>query len=147
MHRPVPPSAGRRRGTAAWGAEVVTVTATYAQRKAIGDYGERLAARLLEASGFVVLDRNWRCRQGELDIVACDGGVLVGCEVKTRRGARFGMPIEAITQDKADRLSRLLLAWATAHAHPCADGMRIDVVAVLLGRRAPTQVSHIRGLS
>jgi len=73
------------------------MSATYAQRKALGDYGERLAAAELERRGLEVLDRNWRCREGEIDIVARHRGSLVVCEVKTRRGDRYGSALEAIT--------------------------------------------------
>ena len=76
-------------------------------KDALGAYGERVAAAHLVAAGMTVLDRNWRCPIGEIDIVARDGDVLVVCEVKTRRGDGFGHPLEAVTARKAARLRRL----------------------------------------
>ncbi len=75
-------------------------------RAALGKYGEDLAARRLVDAGFSLLDRNWRCRDGEIDIVARDGDVLVVCEVKTRRDVGFGTPLEAVTPAKAGRKRR-----------------------------------------
>jgi putative endonuclease len=121
------------------------MAATYAQRRALGAYGERLAAQALEGQGLRILDRNWRCADGEIDIVAGGPGMVVVCEVKTRRSDRFGSPIEAITADKAERLYRLGAAWVEQHG--CRDlRLRVDVVSVLLsGRRR--RVEHIAGVS
>ena len=74
------------------------------ERAALGRFGEAVAADHLVASGLTVLARNWRCREGEVDIIALDGDVLVMCEVKTRRGVGFGTPIDAVTPAKAARL-------------------------------------------
>jgi putative endonuclease len=121
------------------------MAATYAQRRALGAYGERLAARALEGAGLRILDRNWRCPVGEIDIVAGGPGLVVVCEVKTRRGGRYGSPVEAITSQKAERLYRLGAAWAAAH--DCADlRLRIDVVSVLLSGRVQ-RVEHLAGVS
>src|SRR5665213_2169327 len=72
-----------------------------AVRLALGRYGEAFAADYLISAGMTVLDRNWRCRDGEVDIVAVEGDVLVICEVKTRRGVEFGTPLDAVTPAKA----------------------------------------------
>lgn len=120
------------------------MAATHAQRKALGDFGERLAARRLAESGLVVLDRNWRCSAGEIDIVARDGTVLVVCEVKTRSSDRFGTPLEAITPAKSARLHRLARRWLASH--PAGDrfsAIRIDVVAVLAGPSGTPTVEHV----
>lgn len=122
------------------------MAATYAQRKALGDYGERLAERELERQGLEVLDRNWRCSQGEIDIVARQHGMLVVCEVKTRSSVRYGAPVEAITPAKAARLRRLGLAWAKAHA-ASYDGLRVDVVCVLLAPRSSAELTYYSGLA
>ena len=114
-------------------------------RLAMGGYGERLAARHLTTHGMVVLDRNWRCSAGEIDLVLRDGGVLVVCEVKTRSSDACGSPHEAITPAKLDRLKRLGLLWAEAHDVRPAE-MRIDLVAVHRPRRGPSTVDHVRGL-
>lgn len=85
-------------------------------RRALGRYGEDLAARRLAEAGMTVLERNWRCgRAGEIDIVALDGEVLVVCEVKTRRDGRFEHPMAAIGPDKAQRLRDLAERWIQTH--------------------------------
>lgn len=112
---------------------------------AVGRYGEDVAARHLVDAGMVVLERNWRCELGELDIVARDGRVLVVCEVKTRRSTTFGSPAAAVTPAKAARLRRLAVRWVQDHpVRP--DEIRIDVVAVLRGRTGPATVEHLRGV-
>jgi putative endonuclease len=114
-------------------------------KDALGRYGEEVAARHLETDGFVVLDRNWRCDLGELDIVARDGGVLVVCEVKTRRSTSHGSPFEAVTERKLHRVERLGLRWmAERGIRPST--MRVDVVSVLRPASGPTVIEHVRGL-
>jgi putative endonuclease len=113
--------------------------------QAVGKYGERLAARYLTESGMQILDRNWRCDQGEIDIVAMDEHCLVIVEVKTRRTIAFGSPIEAVTPVKAARLRRLAGCWLTAHrsmVEAVAD-VRVDVVGVLRPVRGPAQIEHL----
>ncbi|MGI8433505.1 MAG: YraN family protein [Nocardioidaceae bacterium] len=122
------------------------MTATHAQRKALGDFGERLAERHLVEAGLVVLDRNWRCAAGEIDIVARDGDVLVVCEVKTRSSDRFGTPLEAITALKGARLHRLAWAWVFAHGLRCR-AVRVDVICVLQRRSEAARVEHVRGVA
>ncbi|WP_254897968.1 YraN family protein [Kitasatospora sp. NA04385] len=77
----------------------------------LGRYGEEVAARRLAEHGLCILERNWRCASGELDIVALDGDVLAICEVKTRSERGFQQPAEAIDQAKADRLRHLAERW------------------------------------
>ena len=115
------------------------------QNGALGAYGERVAARHLVAEGLVVLDRNWRCDAGELDLVLRDGDVLVFCEVKTRSGTAYGHPLEAVDTAKTDRLVRLADAWIDAH-QVSSPQVRFDVVAVLRSPRGAAQVEHVRGL-
>jgi len=115
-------------------------------KDALGRYGEDLAARHLLAEGFTVIERNWRCEIGEIDIVARDGDVLVVCEVKTRSSLRHGSPFEAVTERKLHRLERLGMRWVREHRlRPAA--VRIDVVSVLRPPAGPSVVEHIRGLS
>lgn len=115
-------------------------------KDALGRYGEEVAARHLVSDGFVVLERNWRCDQGEIDIVARDGDVLVVCEVKTRSSTRYGSPFEAITERKLHRLERLGLRWMREHGvRPRS--MRVDVVSVLRPPTGRQVVEHVRGLS
>nr|WP_202619343.1 YraN family protein [Ornithinimicrobium cavernae] len=113
---------------------------------AIGEYGEQLACEYLAGLGYEVVDRNWRCDQGELDIVARDGRCLVFCEVKTRRSTAFGSPVEAVTQAKASRLRRLAVSWLREHAHH-ADEVRIDVIGVLSPSHGPAEVEHLVGVA
>jgi putative endonuclease len=114
-------------------------------RQALGRYGERLAARHLVEQGMVLLDRNWRCDVGEIDLVLRDGRVLVVCEVKTRTSTAFGHPLEAVTEAKADRLRDLSVRWVAEHGvRP--DGVRIDLVGVLMQPRGRPVLEHVRGI-
>lgn len=114
-------------------------------RQAIGAYGEEVAARHLREQGMSVLERNWRCPEGEVDIVLRDGATLVVCEVKTRTSLRAGTPHEAISDVKLDRLKRLGERWA-AERGIRPDGIRVDLVAVVRPRRGPALVEHVPGL-
>lgn len=113
---------------------------------AIGEYGEELACEYLEGLGYQIVERNWRCDQGELDIVARDGRCLVFCEVKTRRSTQFGSPIEAVTVRKARRLRRLAVSWLRAHPER-ADEVRIDVIGVLRRANAPVEIEHLQDVA
>jgi len=115
------------------------------RRIALGAYGEAVAERHLVESGMVVLDRNWRCAAGEVDLVLRDGDVLVICEVKTRSSGSCGTPVEAVTAAKVRRLQRLSRLWIEQHGVRAAD-VRIDMVGVLRPRRGPAQVDHVRGI-
>jgi putative endonuclease len=118
---------------------------TAQQRRAIGRYGETVAARHLLEQGLELLDRNWRCDAGEIDLVLRDGEVLVFCEVKTRSGTAYGHPLEAVDAVKTDRLVRLADRWMEERGVVAAD-VRFDVVAVLRSRRGAAEVEHLRGL-
>jgi putative endonuclease len=97
----------------------------------LGRKGEALAARYLqEECGLVVLARNWRCREGELDLVLTDGSTVVVCEVKTRTSTHFGLPAEAVTDDKAWRIRRITRRWLHTHnLRPIR--LRFDLVSIL----------------
>jgi putative endonuclease len=113
--------------------------------RALGVYGESLAARHLVERGMVLLDRNWRCDEGELDLVMRDGPALVGCEVKTRTSLAHGSPHEAVTDAKLARLRALVQRWMREHdVHP--PETRVDLVAVLQPRRGRALVEHVRGI-
>ncbi|MGH1564918.1 YraN family protein [Mumia sp. DW29H23] len=120
------------------------MASTYEQRRAVGVHGENVAADYLRAQGMQVLDRNWRCRWGEIDIVAQDADALVFCEVKTRRTTAYGTPSEAVTPQKAARLRRLAGLYLAEH-RPHAGLVRIDVVAVLVPARGAATVTHVVG--
>ncbi|WKX72855.1 YraN family protein [Streptomyces sp. XD-27] len=121
------------------------VPTTSRARSALGRYGEDMAARHLTGAGMAVLARNWRCRAGEIDIVARDGDALVICEVKTRRAGVFEHPMAGVTPRKAERLRRLAERWLEHHGGPPPGGVRIDVVAVLLPGRGAPVIEHVRG--
>jgi len=123
----------------------MTETTTAQARQALGAYGEDVAARHLVEQGLVLLERNWRCDEGEIDLVLRDGVTLVVCEVKTRTSLQAGTPHEAITDAKLARLKRLGERWA-AERGVRPDGTRVDLVAVLRPRRGPAIVDHVRGL-
>ena len=117
-------------------------------RRALGAYGETLAARHLTAHGMVLLDRNWHAPggAGEIDLVLRDGHVLVICEVKTRSSDVCGTPHEGVDRDKLDRMRRLAAQWLRAHqVHP--SDIRFDLVAVLRPRKGPSRIEHVPGLS
>ena len=113
---------------------------------ALARRGEQLAARHLRSLGMEVLELNWRCPGGEVDLVLGDRAALVVCEVKTRRGVRFGDPLEAITPDKARRLRRL----AAAYLHQCGRSwgqVRIDAVGILWPDGEMPTLRHVRGVA
>lgn len=130
----------------------------------VGRYGEDVAARYLESHGMRIVERNWRCGQGEIDIVAIEGDIVAVVEVKTRRSQRCGSPFEAIDPRKAARLRRLAVQWLRSPSRERAESvlgacspaerrpppvrqLRIDAVAVLLSRRGPAEVRHLRGVA
>jgi len=93
----------------------------------------------------VLLDRNWRCEAGEIDLVLRDGRVLVVCEVKTRSSTRYGSTLEAVTERKAARLRRLGARWLAEHRlRP--DDVRIDLVGVLVPRQGAPRLDHVKGV-
>jgi len=115
-------------------------------RRDTGLRGEELAASYLTARGWTVLARNWRCRSGEIDIIARDpGGVLVVCEVKTRRGLGYGDPLEAITYAKVRRLRGLAMEWVRSQEFGVGP-VRLDAVGVLVGADGRSQVRHVANL-
>jgi putative endonuclease len=115
------------------------------RRRALGVFGETYAARHLVEQGMVLLERNWRCDAGEIDLVLRDGPVLVVCEVKTRSSTAYGSPLEGVTARKAARLRRLAARWLAEHSlHP--DEVRIDLVGVLVPRGRSPQLDHVRGV-
>ena len=102
-------------------------------RRALGAAGEARAAAWYRARGYEVLARNWRCREGELDLVVRRGGVLAVVEVKTRTSDRFGTPAAAVTPAKQRRLRGLALRYV-AETGVRSRSIRFDVVAILGGR-------------
>ncbi len=115
------------------------------RKDALGQYGEEVAARYLSGLGMNVIERNWRCDAGEIDIVASDGNTLVVCEVKTRSSEAFGSPFEAITQRKLRRLRQLATKWLEVH-QIYAPLVRIDVIGIVQGSIGSPNIKHLRGV-
>jgi putative endonuclease len=104
-------------------------TPTPDPRRGIGVMGEDAAAAWYRARGFDVVDRNWRVREGEIDLVLRRGRTIVFCEVKTRSSDRFAVPVEAVTLTKQRRLRALAARWFAEH--PSMRGeVRFDVASV-----------------
>ena len=113
--------------------------------QALGRYGEDLAEQQLLAAGLVVLDRNWRCPTGELDLVARDrDGTLVFVEVKTRSGTGFGEPSEAVGRVKAAKVRAVAFQWLLARRPPGSADLRFDVVSIVRRRGHAPVVTHLR---
>jgi putative endonuclease len=110
-------------------------------RPALGRAGEDLAVELYRRLGFRIVDRNFRCPSGEIDLVARRDGTLVFCEVKTRTTDRWGEPSEAVGPMKQARLRRLAGQWL-AQRRPGPVQVRFDVVSVIV-RGARTDVTHV----
>jgi putative endonuclease len=102
-------------------------------RRALGASGEAAVAAWYLEHGYEILDRNWRCRAGELDLVVRRGRTFVFCEVKTRSSDAFGAPVEAVTRDKQVRLRHLAARWLEDAPMRPTD-IRFDVASVLAGQ-------------
>ncbi|MGI6877599.1 YraN family protein [Microbacterium sp. gxy059] len=113
----------------------------------LGRAGEARAASYLERAGYRVLDRNWRCPDGEIDIVATRDGTIAIVEVKTRTSRRYGHPLEAVDDGKVRRLWRLAFAWAREHPDACVGReLRVDAIALTGRDPATADLEHVRGL-
>ncbi len=100
------------------------------RRRALGASGEEAVASWYQARGYEVVARNWRCREGELDLIVRHGRAFVFCEVKTRTTDAFGAPVEAVNRAKQERLRRLAARWLTeAPLRPRE--IRFDVASVM----------------
>ena len=113
-------------------------------RKQTGDRGEEIAAAFLTARGFRILERNFRCKGGEVDIIIRDPGdkTLVFVEVKTRRDLTYGVPQLAVTPFKQRQISKAALTWIALHKQHDQNA-RFDVIAILLDAAGNHQVEHI----
>jgi putative endonuclease len=120
---------------------------TMLTRAEIGALGEQLASDHLTGLGLRILTRNWRCRYGELDVIAVDPttNTVVFVEVKTRTGDGFGGLAQAVTEQKARRLRRLAAMWLATQEQRWA-AVRIDVIGVRIGRRRTPEISHLQGV-
>lgn len=111
----------------------------------LGKSGEQAAAEYLESCGLRILDRNWRCAAGEIDIVAVERHTLVVAEVKARTSLRYGSPLEAVSRAKRARLRRLAVQWLNAHGVRF-DQVRIDVIGLVYDGTGGFSIEHIRGV-
>lgn len=113
-------------------------------QRRLGQRGEEYAAQWLKARGWTILDRNWRGAAGELDVVALDGEVLVGVEVKLRRSEELGAAEEAVTPAKAVRLLQTTAEYLACHPAHGERLWRVDLVAITLDAQGGVQrVIHI----
>src|SRR5687767_12316652 len=101
------------------------------RRRRFGDFGERVAASHLEAKGYTILERNYATKEGEIDLIASRGPLLVFVEVRSKRGGAFGTPEESITGRKAQHVRAVAAAYAQEHPDAPAD-QRIDAVVIEL---------------
>ena len=115
------------------------------ERAALGRLGEELAVCHLKRLGMRIVDRNWRCPSGELDVVAIEGDTVVICEVKTRSTDAFGQPVSAVGPKKAIRLRRLAALWLREQ-RLSASPVRFDVIGVLVADRCQPEIDHRRGV-
>lgn len=116
-----------------------------AHNLALGAHGEELAAQYLRAAGMDIVEQNWRCRYGELDLIARDAEVTAFVEVKTRSGLRFGIPAEAVTFTKQQRIRRLALLWLNEQQGPWRQ-IRFDVVSVLVKPQSEPVIEHLKAV-
>jgi putative endonuclease len=114
-------------------------------KDALGRSGEQAAVQYLQQAGMRILDRNWRCTEGEIDIVAVERQVLVVCEVKTRSSGQYGSPLEAVSKTKRARLRRLAARWLVAQGI-LFDEVRIDVIGLTRDPAGRFVVEHVRGV-
>lgn len=112
------------------------------QKQFIGRYGEDLAAQYLEDRGYLILERNWRCSLGEIDLIARDKNRIVFVEVKTRNGIGYGHPFEAITANKVSRMRKLVAQWCIQNQQTGVK-VRLDAIAVLI-RSGKVAVEHLK---
>lgn len=115
------------------------------RRLELGARGEDLVAAWYTERGYAVLGRNWRCWEGELDLVVARGRAVVFCEVKTRRGLGFGLPAEAVNREKQRRLRRLAGRWLGEGGNSPGgfDDIRFDVACVTFGAAGTPDVEVI----
>lgn len=125
---------------------VMSKSATKRSNLATGAFGEEVTAQYVTTQGHEIMDRNWRVREGEIDIVSMSSdGIFHFVEVKTRSSLAFGHPFEAINKDKAQRMQRLALAWLATHS--CLGcGYEIDVSAVLINADGTHTIEYRGGL-
>lgn len=108
-----------------------------------GKRGEQLAATYLRQRGYAIVQMNWRCPQGEIDIIARRDGELVFVEVRSRRAASTETAFESVSARKRERLVRAVHAYLNAHHLPTDSGWRVDVIAVALSAPSAERIAHV----
>jgi putative endonuclease len=121
----------------------MTIIGQHAKNKSLGGYGEEIAVTYLKDQKYKIIDRNYRCKCGELDIVASDGNVLVFVEVKTRKNYSYGPPQLSVTQFKQRQISKAALSYVAAK-RLCDKSARFDVIAILLREHEKPRIDHIK---
>ncbi|MEE8519000.1 MAG: YraN family protein [Dehalococcoidia bacterium] len=114
-------------------------------RTKLGDQGEAVARAHIESQGMRFVDRKFRTRSGEVDLIATEGGTVVFVEVKTRRGSAYGTPEESVTRSKARKLALTAQRYLQINGLEQAD-WRIDVIGITLNEGAPAVINHVRGI-
>lgn len=116
-------------------------------RAQLGALGEQLAVDHLQQLGLVVLERNWRCRYGELDVIAADipARTVVFVEVKTRTSDLYGGLAQAVTDQKLRRLRRLAALWLSGQDRGWAT-IRVDVIGIRIGRQRTPELTHLKAV-
>jgi len=131
-------------GTDGWQHDAKLQTPRRISRKELGALGEEAAIKHLVKLGYRILDRNWRCRLGELDAVVTDGDMLVFVEVRTRSTARFGTGAESVDTRKQMKLRQLALAYMRERAWSQEKSLRFDVVSVRRTSDGRYELDHIK---
>lgn len=112
----------------------------------LGRRGEQIATRWLEEHGYTILERNWRCPRGEIDVVSTIGESIVFVEVKTRSTLDYGHPFEAITAAKKARLRQLAVMWTTQSTLH-SGLLRIDAIGILNAWSRTPCIQHLEGIA
>jgi putative endonuclease len=112
-------------------------------RKETGDKGEKEAKTFLKKKGYRIIETNFRCREGEIDIIAQNKGTLVFVEVRTKTGAQFGSPEESVTVSKKAKLTTTALSYVSTHKG-LPESWRIDFIGIELDKSGkPSRIEHI----
>jgi putative endonuclease len=112
------------------------------QKQFMGKYGEDLSAKYLQDRGYQIIERNWRCNLGEIDLIAKEGNRIIFVEVKTRNGSGYGHPFEAITALKVSRMRKLAAQWC-AENKSAGSKVRLDAIAVLI-QNGKVAIEHLK---
>ena len=112
-------------------------------KRTTGSLGEDLAAQYLERAGLSLIERNYRCKAGEIDLVATDGDELVFAEVRTRSGTAFGTPEESLTARKRRKMAECAFSYLAERSAP-GRAWRVDLVAIELDRGRVVRVDHYK---